>query len=208
MYLKLLIQGFVMGLIVSVPLGPVGALCIQRTLSKGYKSGLLGGLGAACADLVYAITAGFGVSIVVDTLFRFRKWIQMAGALIFMILSYKVFTTNPAIQVRKHRKEKHRPLEDFATTFLLTFSNPTPVFIFMAAFAGFVVHEEINHIDILVSIAGIFTGCILWWAVLVSVVNLFRNKIRLRHLLWINKITGVIVFAFAVVLLVQAFINK
>jgi len=194
-----------LGLVVSIPLGPVGALCIQRTISKGYKSGLLGGLGAACADLVYALIAGFGISVIINWLLQVRKWIQIGGSIIFMVMAYKVFYTNPAIQVRRSRRQKHHPLEDFITTFLLTFSNPTPVFVFMAAFAGFIVHEEINYQDIILSIVGVFIGCLGWWFVLVSLVNLFRNRIRLRHLLWVNKITGVVVFAFALALLLQAF---
>lgn len=205
MWLVLIAKGFLLGLVVSVPLGPVGAICIQRTISKGYRAGLLSGLGAACADLIYATIAGFGVSVVVDRLLKVRKWIQIGGSIIFMFMAYKVFCTNPAIQVRRNRRQKQRPLEDFITTFLLTFSNPTPIFVFMAAFAGFIVHEEINYRDITLSIIGVLIGCLGWWMVLISVVNLFRNRIRLRHLLWINKITGVIVSIFAVALLIQAF---
>jgi len=201
----LIAKGFLLGLLVSVPLGPVGALCIQRTITKGYKAGLLGGLGAACADLVYALIAGFGVSVVIDWLLKVRKWIQAAGSIIFIFMAYKVFYTNPAIQVRRSRSQKDRPLEDFLTTFLLTFSNPTPVFVLMAAFAGFVLHDEVNYIDIILSIAGVFAGCMGWWFVLVSVVNMFRNKVRLRHLLWVNKITGIAVLIFALVLLVESF---
>jgi threonine/homoserine/homoserine lactone efflux protein len=205
MWLALIAKGFLLGLAVSIPLGPVGALCIQRTISKGYRAGLLGGLGAACADIIYALIAGFGVSVVIDMLLQVRKWIQIGGSVVFMAMAYKVFYTNPAIQVRRNRRQKQRPLEDFITTFLLTFSNPTPVFVFMAAFAGFIVHEEINYRDIILSITGVFAGCVGWWITLVSVVNLFRNRIRLRHLLRINQVTGVIVFVFAVALLVQAF---
>jgi len=205
MWLEIIAKGFVLGLVVSVPLGPVGALCIQRTISKGYKSGLLSGLGAACADLIYALIAGFGVSVVIDWLFKVRKWIQVCGSIVFMFMAYKVFFTNPAIQIRQHRQRKDRSLEDFMTTFLLTFSNPTPVFVFMAAFAGFIVHEEVLYHDIILSIAGVFAGCISWWIILVSVVNMFRSKIRLRHLLWVNKITGIVVLLFALLLLVEAF---
>ncbi len=205
MFLVVILKGFLLGLIVSIPLGPVGALCIQRTISKGYKSGLLGGLGAACADTIYAIIAGFGVSVVINLLIKVKKWIEIGGSIIFMVMAYKVFNTNPAIQVRKNRHRKHRPLEDFFTTFLLTFSNPTPVFVFMAGFAGFIVSDEFYYTDIILSIIGVLIGCMTWWVTLVSIVNMFRNKIRLRHLLWVNKVTGVIVFAFAIALLVQAF---
>lgn len=205
MWLALIAKGFVLGLAVSIPLGPVGALCIQHTISKGYRAGLLGGLGAACADLVYALIAAFGVSVVINWLIRVRKWIQIGGAVIFMAMAYKVFYTNPAIQVRRQRLRKRRSLEDFMTTFFLTFSNPTPVFVFMAAFAAFFVRGEVNRIDIILSVAGVFAGCLSWWVVLTSVVNLFRKKIRLRHLLWVNKITGVVVFVFALILMIQAF---
>jgi len=205
MWLGLIAKGFVLGLLVSIPLGPVGAIAVQRTIGKGYKAGLLGGLGAACADLVYAVIAGFGVSVVINWLVKVRTWIQIGGSFIFMFMAYKVFFTNPAIQVRRHRRQKHRPLEDFFATFLLTFSNPTPVFVFMAAFAGFFVHEEVQYLEIILSIVGVFFGCLSWWVVLVSGVNMFRNKIRLRHLLWVNKITGVVVFIFAILLMIQAF---
>jgi len=205
MWFGLITKGFVLGLLVSIPLGPVGAIVIQRTISKGYKAGLIGGLGAACADLVYALIAGFGVSVVINWLVKVRTWIQMVGSFIFMFMAYKVFFTNPAIQVRRHRRQKPRPLEDFMPTFLLTFSNPTPVFVFMAAFASFFVHEEVKYVEIILSIAGVFIGCLSWWGALVSGVNMFRNKIRLRHLLWVNKITGVVVFVFAVLLMIQAF---
>ena len=205
MWLGLIAKGFVLGLLVSIPLGPVGAIAIQRTFSKGYKAGLIGGLGAACADLVYALIAGFGVSVVINLLIKARIWIQTGGSFIFMFMAYKVFFTNPAIQVRRHRRQKPRSLEDFMATFLLTFSNPTPVFVFMAAFAGFFIHDEIKYLEIILSIAGVFIGCLSWWGVLVSGVNMFRNKIRLRHLLWVNKITGVVVFIFALLLLIQAF---
>ena len=205
MWLALIAKGFVLGLVVSIPLGPVGALCIQRTISKGYRAGLLGGLGAACADFIYALIAAFGVSVVINWLIRVRKWIQIGGSVIFMVMAYKVFYTNPAIQVRRQRLRKRRSLEDFMTTFFLTFSNPTPVFVFMAAFAAFFVHEKVDRSDIILSIAGVFAGCLSWWMVLVSVVNLFRKKIRLRHLLWVNRITGVVVFVFALILMIQAF---
>ena len=205
MWLALVAKGFVLGLVVSIPLGPVGALCIQRTISKGYKSGLFGGLGAASADLIFAFIAGFGVSVVIDWLLGVRLWIQTGGAIIFMFMAWRGFYTNPAIQIRRGRRRKHRPLEDFVTTFLLTTSNPTPVFIFMAAFAGFIVHEEANFFDIILAIVGLFIGCLTWWGALVSTVNLFRGKIRLRHLLWVNKITGIVVFICALILLIEAF---
>ena len=205
MWLALITKGFALGLVVSIPLGPVAALCIQRTISKGYRTGLMGALGAATADLIYALIAGFGVSVVINWLIKVRQWIQIAGSVIFMMMAYKVFYTNPAIQVRRNRRKKQSTLEDFMTTFLLTFSNPTPVFVLVAAFAAFVVHKDANRLDIILAVGGVFAGCLSWWLILVSIVNLFRNKIRLRHLLRINRITGVVVFVFAIVLLIQAF---
>jgi threonine/homoserine/homoserine lactone efflux protein len=201
----LIIKGIILGLVVSIPLGPVGALCIQRTISKGYKAGLLAGLGAACADLVYVLIAGFGVSVVIDWLFRYRMWIQAAGSIVFMFMAWKVFFTNPAIQIRRNRNRKKYPLEDFMPPFLLTFSNPTAVFVFIAAFAGFFVQEDAGYFDIILSVAGVFMGCLGWWMGLVSIVNMFRSRIRLRHLLWVNKITGIVVLIFAVILLIGSF---
>ena len=205
MWFALIAKGLGLGLAIAIPLGPVGTLCIQRTLTKGYRAGLLCGLGSACADFLFALIAGLGISVIISWLLKVRKWIQIGGSFVFMAMAYKVFYTNPAIQARQNRHRKHRPLEDFIATFFLTLSNPTPVFVLMAAFAAFIVHKDVNHFHIMLSIAGVFIGSLSWWVFLMSIVNLFRRKIRLRHLLWINKVTGVVVFVFAIFLLIQAF---
>ena len=205
MWLMLIAKGFALGLLIAIPLGPVGALCIQRTLNKGYKAGLLCGLGSACADFLFALIAGLGISVIIIWLLKVRMWIQIGGSFIFMAMAYKVFYTNPAIQARRNRHKKRRLFEDFIATFFLTLSNPTPVFVLMAAFAAFIVQKDVNHLNIMLSIVGVFIGSLSWWVFLMSIVNMFRNKIRLRHLLRINKVTGVVVFVFAIVLLIQAF---
>ena len=203
MYLTYLVKGFLLGLLVTVPLGPVGVLCIQRSLSKSKLSGLVSGLGASMADTFYAGIAALGISFIVNFVWEMRIGLQVAGALVFFFVAYRIFYTNPAIQVRRQRRSPARPFEDLISSFFLTLSNPAVLFVFIASFAGFVVGSSTTVWQVWLTVLGVFVGCVAWWYGLVSVVSIFRNRIRLRHLLWINKVTGIVVFAFGVFLLAE-----
>lgn len=203
MYLIYLGKGFLLGLLITVPLGPVGVLCIQRALSKSKISGLVSGLGAALADTFYAAVTALGISFIVNFVLKMRVGLQIAGALVFFVIAYRIFYTNPAIQVRRQRRSPPRPFEDFLSSFFLTLSNPTVLFVFIASFASFVVRESTSFWQVWITVLGVFAGCLAWWYGLVSAVSIFRNRIRLRHLLWINKITGILVFVFGVFLLAE-----
>ncbi|MCG8579130.1 MAG: LysE family translocator [Bacteroidales bacterium] len=197
-----IIDGVIIGISASIPLGPIGVLVIQRTLNKGHLSGFVSGLGAALSDTIYAIIAGFSLSFIVGFIESQLLWIQIFGAIILIALGLKIFTTNPAIQLRKQKKKSTSLLQDFFSTFALTIANPLAVFLFMAFFAGFrVVGSENTGIDNLLLIGGVFAGAASWWLILSSLVNLFRSKINLRRLFWINKIAGSTI----VVLVVLAF---
>lgn len=197
-----IIDGVIIGISASIPLGPIGVLVVQRTLNKGHLSGFISGLGAALSDTIYAIIAGFSLSFIVGFIESQLLWIQIFGALILIALGLKIFTTNPAIQLRKQKKKSSSLLQDFFSTFALTIANPLAVFLFMAFFASFrVVGTEKTGIDNLLLIGGVFTGAATWWLILSSLVNLFRSKINLRRLFWINKIAGSTI----IVLVVLAF---
>lgn len=184
-----------MGLVVSAPLGPVGVMCIQRTINRGLKSGLFSGLGAASADLFYALIAGFGLSYIINFIEARQTIIQFIGALIVVLVSFKIFYSNPAVQLRNQRNKKGKPIEEVISIFVVTVSNPAVFFAFVAMFAGFnVLDSSSGHMGTITAISGVFIGSMLWWYILSAVINHYRTKIRLKNLWWLNKIMGVIVF--------------
>lgn len=184
-----------MGLIVSVPLGPVGIMCIQRTINRGLKSGVFSGLGAAVADLIYALIAGFGLSYIINFIEAKQTIIQFIGALIIVAVSFKIFYSNPAKQLREQRNKKGKPFGEVLSIFVVTLSNPAVFFAFLAMFAAFnILDSSAGHMGTLTAIGGIFIGSMLWWYILSSLINHFRTKIRLKNLWWLNKIMGIIVF--------------
>ncbi|MCR5715142.1 MAG: LysE family transporter [Bacteroidales bacterium] len=201
------IKGILLGLLVTVPLGPVAIVCIQKTIGKGWRSGMFGGLGAVAADTCFALIAGFGVSFVVEFLQKHVLPVQLAGIAVLMAVAGRIFFSNPAVQARRLQRKKVKGWEDFATTYFLTLSNPATIFVFMAAFAGFVLKSGSGIVQLLTVVLGIATGAAGWWYLIISTVNRFRHRIRLKNLWWINKITGACIFAFAVALLVKVILT-
>jgi threonine/homoserine/homoserine lactone efflux protein len=203
----LLIKGLIMGLLVSAPLGPVGVMCIQRTLNRGVKSGFISGVGAASADSFYAIIAVLGLGFVIDFIKTEKYWIQLIGALLILLFAVKIFYTNPAVEFRNNRNKKSKPLEEFLSVFFVTLSNPSVFFAFIAFFAWFnVVSEEAGYLSAILLVGGIFTGALSWWYILSAMINKYRRKISLKNIWWLNKIMGVIVFICGVIALIELFI--
>ncbi len=204
MGLSLFLKGIGMGLLVSIPLGPVGIMCIQRTINRGLKSGVFSGVGAAAADTIYALIAGFGLSFIINFIESKQTIIQFIGALIIVAISFRIFYTNPAVQLRNQRNKKNSRFGEVFSIFIVTLSNPAVFFAFLAMFAGFnILNSSSGHIGTLTAILGIFVGSMLWWYVLSALINKFRSKIRLKNLWWLNKIMGVVVFICGVVALID-----
>lgn len=203
MELLILLNGFIIGLSASIPLGPIGIICIQKTINKGHLSGLVAGSGAAFADTFYAILAGFGVTFITNFIEEQQMIIRIIGGVILLYLGYRIFSTNPAIQMRKKHVSKNF-LGDFISIFFLTLSNPMTIFFFGAAFAGFgVVKEQSSLLELFQLIGGVFLGAFAWWFTLTTIVNLFRKKFRLKRLWWINKIAGSLVILFGIFVIVS-----
>ena len=196
-------EGMIVGFSASVPLGPIGVLCIQRTLQRGRLAGFFSGLGAAVSDTIYAVIAGFSLSFIVAFIEEQIFWIQIFGAVILFLLGAHIYRSNPAVQLRRQRRSKSSYLQDFVSTFLLTISNPLALFLFIAFFAGFgVVAPNSGLASQLVLILGVFLGATTWWLLLTSVVGLFRQAVNLRRLYWINKIAGATIIVLVLVGLV------
>lgn len=203
----LLFKGLFMGIIVSAPLGPVGVMCIQRTINRGVKSGIVSGMAAAAADTVYAIIAILGLGFVIDFIKEEKYWIQLAGSLLIILFAIKTFYTNPAVEVRNNRNKKNKPHHEFLSIFFVTLTNPAVFFAFIGLFAWLkIVNEEASYMSALILIGSIFLGALSWWYVLSAVVNKFRNKIRLKNIWWLNKIMGIIIFVLGIIALIKLYI--
>jgi len=194
-----ILDGVVIGFSASVPLGPIGVLCIQRTLNKGRLSGFVSGLGAAMSDTIYAIIAAYSLSFIVGFVESKLLWIQTFGALVLIGLGLKIFYSNPAVQLRRQRNTSRNLVQDFVSTFFLTITNPLAIFLFFGFFAGLgVVPRDRDWIGQLILIGGVFVGASIWWFILTGLVSLFKSKINLRRLWWINKIAGAAIVVFVI----------
>lgn len=199
MGLMLLIKGIIVGLLASIPLGPIGVLCVQRTINKGRISGFFSGMGAAVADTVFAMVAGFSLTFIMDFVDEWKLEFQIGGGILIFLLGLKIFATNPISQMRKNRRQKSRLFEDFFSVFLLTVSNPLAIFFFVALFTFVnVVTEGENYFHAGAILGGVLFGASLWWFTLTSFVNRFRKRFRIKQLWWINKIAGALVMMIGV----------
>lgn len=192
--LEIIIKGVMIGLCISVPLGPIGMLCIQRTLNRGQKYGVATGLGASTSDLIYTIITLFFLSFVLDFIEDHRFIIQLLGSIVVVGFGYYIFNSNPATQPKPNEPLKHSLFGDFVTSFGLTLSNPLVLFVLIALFARF---EFIgNNTTLFVSICGILSilgGALIWWTTLTFLVSHFKNKLNMRDLKIINQITGIVI---------------
>jgi len=196
MSLELPLRGIATGLIIAAPVGPVNVLCIQRTLGKGWKSGLVSGLGAAAADTIYGAIAGFSITLVIDFLLREQFWIRVLGGALLIAIGvlYYFRKSRPLRQVKQEAANS-----DFVSTFLLTLTNPTTVLSFVAVLATLGIGEQRDAWMTFLLVGGIFCGSMLWWMLLTGAVNQMRHNITDRTMLWMNRIAGLAIGGFGVV---------
>ncbi len=196
---NLLWKGVVTGLAVSIPLGPLGILCIQRTVNKNWKSGIFSGLGIASADTVYAFIAGFSLSIIIDFIRHYEMYFKLVGLFVLVLLGIYIFRSNPTKQIQNYKRRGSSHVQDFLTTFLVTLSNPLSVFVFVAIFTSYSIVLQFSHpLEALLTIFGIFLGCTLWWVSITGLANVFRHKFTINTLYWANRIIGLSVIIIAV----------
>lgn len=200
MFFTLIAKGILIGLLVSIPLGPIGVLVIQRTVNKSRTAGLLSGMGAALSDTLYAIIAGFSLTFILDFIRENETLFQTIGVLVVLALGIHIFFKNPVRDLRRNRLRGNTHFQDIISSFLVTFSNPLTVFVFLAVFtsSGVAISLEQPYHSVIV-ILGIFSGAFIWWFSLSGIVSLFRHKINLRILWWINKTAGAIIVIFVLV---------
>lgn len=193
------VKGLVVGLAIAVPVGPIGVRCVQRTLVQGRAAGLVAGLGAATADALYAAIATFGLAVVAGPLAAEREWLRLAGGLVLGSIGLRTLLAEPAEHAAPVTGRSL--LGGYASTFLLTLSNPLTILSLAAVFAGVGVAAT-DHRAAAVLVLGVFLGSALWWLLLAAGVSFVRVKVDPRQMRWVNRLAGAVIVMLGATLLV------
>lgn len=192
--MEFFLKGIVLGFAIAAPVGPIGILCIKRTLQFGRLSGLFSGIGAAVADAIYAVIAAFGLTAVSDVLIAYKTWIQGFGAFFLFYLGVRTFRAK--IQDTSAAVSHSTLVGDFFSTFALTITNPMTILSFVAVFAGLGFSGSAGTGVSLV--LGVFVGSVSWWLLLSEGITFFRKKISRKLMCWINRAAGLLMIGFAI----------
>lgn len=195
-----LLRGLVIGFSIAAPVGPIGVLCIRRTLAYGRATGLVSGLGAASADAFYGAVAGFGLTTVSGFLLDQQAPLRIIGGLFLCYLGVRTLLAPPAQQAAS---VSERGLGGaFASTFFLTLTNPVTILAFGAIFAGLGLAEAGgDYLSAATLVAGVFLGSAAWWLVLSAGVSLLRERFDAAWLRWVKTVSGLIVLGFGLLAL-------
>jgi threonine/homoserine/homoserine lactone efflux protein len=196
--IELLLRGFAAGVAISAPVGPVNVLCVSRTIAKGWRAGIVSGFGAAVADTFYGSIAGFSISIVIGFLIREQSKLRLFGGVLLVLLGIWYYRKRPdSLSSQEKRSSDH---SDFVTTLLLNLTNPTTVLSFLAVLAVLGLSEHRPAWLTLIMIGGIFAGAMAWWLILTGVTNRYRDRFDDKAMLWMNRIGGIAIGAFGVLM--------
>jgi threonine/homoserine/homoserine lactone efflux protein len=201
MELIFFLKGLIIGFAMAVPIGPIGIMCIRKTLAEGHSRGLIIGLGAATADSLYGSIAAFGLTFVSDVITGQQFWLRLAGGGLLLFLGIRTF--------RAKRKDSIIPFDNkgllgsYVSTFLLALTNPLTMFAFVAVFAAFGLGHRLIIISAFTLVLGVFTGSGLWFLTLGYIATFFRKKLDSGGLRWVNRISGVLIILSGVAALVS-----
>lgn len=200
MLIDLFWRGILAGLSVSVIIGPIGILIVQKTVNKDWLSGFMSGLGASLSDMIYAGVAALSLGFIINYVHEHRLMFDILATLVLTILGINIYKKNPIKDVRHFRQKGTSYLSDMLSTFMYTIPNPLVIFVMLAIFAKFNVQiESGNWEEMTVLLLGVLVGANSWWLTFTNIVSIFRNKFNLRVLWWFNKIAGSVVVMIAVI---------
>ena len=198
------LRGLAIGFSIAAPVGPIGVLCIRRTLAEGRASGIVSGLGAATADALYGCIAGFGLTFISNFLVSQQTWLRLLGGLFLCYLGLRTLLAKPA--ERAATASGSGLLGAYASTFFLTLTNPMTIISFAAIFAGLGLAGATGSYSAAgILVLGVFSGSAAWWLLLGGGVGLFREKVNSGLLQWINRFSGAIITVFGLLALLSAF---
>jgi threonine/homoserine/homoserine lactone efflux protein len=200
--LPMILRGIAIGFSIAAPVGPIGVLCIRRSLAEGRLAGLVSGLGAATADAVYGSIAGFGLTVVTAFLIDQTISLRIIGGAFLLYLGVKTFFAQPVRldEDPSYSMRKSTLRRDYLSTFFLTLTNPLTILSFAAIFAGLGIgmDESSSYLSAGVLVLGVFLGSAFWWLLLSWIASLFRNKLNSTTLTWVNRLSGGIIFIFGI----------
>ncbi|MFZ6050035.1 LysE family translocator [Pseudomonas sp. CR3202] len=192
----LFLKSVLIGLSIAAPVGPIGLLCIQRSLGHGARIGFISGLGAAAADACYGALGAFGIGALTHSFVTLATPLALAGALFLAWMGLKMLRATPS-EHAAGAGDPARALPAFVSVFLLTLSNPLTILSFIAIFATLSSGETLSATSGLVMVLGVFCGSALWWLALSLGVATVRHRLDARAMQWIDRTAGVVLLGFA-----------
>lgn len=199
-----ILKGIFIGILISAPMGPIGVICVQRTLNEGRLHGFLSGVGACLSDLLYAILAGLGMGIIMDFIEANHYPLQVFGSIIMIFLGYYVYKSNPAEKLIKQNEKKTSYWQNIVSSFFINLSNITIFFSFIVIFARFnLISNTGETTHNIVALLSIGVGAIIWWLLISTLVNKVKSKFNPRGLKVFNSILGIIIILIAVIGLIS-----
>ncbi len=208
MDINFFIKGFLIGFTIAASIGPIGILCIRRSLANGYLSGFFSGMGVATADGFYGAVAAFGLTFISSFLIAQQIWLQTIGIIFLVYLGVKIFKEKPK-ENHLNKVENKGLINDYFSILFLTIVNPMTILLFTAVFAnlGFTQASE-NYLQASMLVLGVFTGSALFHAVLLSIIfGVFSKKLKPNVIVLVNKISALIIIGFALATVVSLVIN-
>lgn len=206
--IMLIFKALAIGIIISAPMGPVGVLCIQRTLNKGRAIGMATGIGAAVSDLIYCLLTAFCLSFVEDFLLRNQPTLTLFGSAALIIFGLFLFRNNPVKSIKPGNSNRTSVRNSVITGFLFTFSNPLIVVLIMGLFTRFSFFDAgYKFYHYIIGFLFIIAGALAWWYGVTFFVNKLKAHFNLRSIWVINRITGTIIILFSVFGLVSSIIT-
>ena len=205
----LIIKGLLVGIIASAPMGPVGILCIQRTLNKGRAYGIVTGAGAALSDIIYALMTGLGMSFVMDFIDQKENlfWLKLAGSLMLLVFGIYMYRTDPRKSLRPSSTNKGSLIHNFTTAFLVTLSNPLIILLFIALFDMLTFVIPGHWFGQCVGYLSIVAGAMLWWLGLTYIINRMKKNFSLKGILILNRTIGIVVLVCSIVYAAMTLFN-
>lgn len=195
--LEVFLKGLIVGVGASIPLGPVGVLCIQKTISKGRFAGFFTGLGASISDTFYSALSLLGLFMVDSFLDQYKAWVLLFGGIVIAFIGIRVYRSNPVKQIKQKQGNGSR-IKDMLESLAITITNPGSIFLIFAMMAAVRLDVsaytlETAPVAVRILLLAIFLGTALWWFSLTSLVSIFRKKFRLKQLIVINRISGIVI---------------
>lgn len=202
-----LIKGIFVGMVIAVPAGPVGVLCVRRTFFEGARFGIVSGLGAAVADVIFGIIAGLGLTVVRDWLLDYQDWFGLLGGAYLVIVGTRTLKSRINADPQPLRGENLAAA--FASTFALTITNPITILAFAAIFAkvGFDYHGSVSLVLVWILVGGVFVGSLVWWLGLCFGIAALRRFAHMEHFAWVDRVSGTVLVLSGAGLLISVALN-